>query len=163
MDENSFHWLQMPSRVDTSLQSTSLGRPNGRVSFIQVQASCTLLFDMISRICWEVLSGRLMLGRILLASYNLQVALRAIRTLGASHWTPVGFLLRQEQLTLRLRAKRSFCKERKREWMIGNAIQLLFTPQTKLLRNDYLEVWPHGGQRLISKPTVQQPEYLALT
>ena len=111
IDVNSLHWLQRPSRVVTSLHWTLLGRPEEepalrRVSFTQMQASCRLFLDMTSRTCWAVWSGRLMLGRILLASYSRQVALRAVWNFW--HSPVVLSLLRHEQFTPRLWARRHF-------------------------------------------------------
>ncbi len=117
IDTYSLHWLQRPPRLDTSLQSTpdSLGNPEGRLSFIHLQASCTLLFDMISSTCWAVWSGRLMLGRMLLASYSRQVVLREVRSV----WqVPMELLLRHELLTLRVWVRWFFYgwqRERERE------------------------------------------------
>ena len=108
IDTYSLHWLQTPPRLDTMLQSIPelLGNPVGRFAFIQLQASCTLLFDMSWRTCWAVWSGRLMLGRILLASYSRQVVLRAVRIVWQA---PVESLSRHELLTLRVWIRSFFC------------------------------------------------------
>ena len=109
----SLHWLQTPSRVLTLLlQRTPLGRPEEprllRVSFTHMQASTKLFSDMVSSTSCAMVSVRLVLGRILLASYSLQVTLRA--PLSVEQLVVMLLVLRQVWLTLRVWLRRYLCR-----------------------------------------------------